>query len=74
VGVLCGVAALALAWCVSGPHRALRAQQEGARPAAGDEAAPLVEAQLKLARRALRLIEQSREVGAPVASASQETT
>ena len=67
------LAALALAWCAVGPPRILRAQQEARGPVVADDPTALVEGQLKLARRALQLIERSREIGAPVMLPSQET-
>src|SRR5262245_10122956 len=67
------LAPLALACFGSGPVDDPPPGKPEPRPAAADKTAELVESQLKLARRALQLIDGSRRLGAPLAIPSQET-
>jgi hypothetical protein len=71
---MAGAAVVAIAaWFASGGIRPLGARPlETASLAEGDTTKTLVEAQVKLAKKALRLIEDSRQIGAPVRASSEE--
>ncbi len=67
------VVAMAIAWHGAGTHRRLEARQEAKVRTYGEGTTEaLVETKLKIARKAIRLIDSSLKIGAPVRASQQE--